>query len=226
MATIVPAILESDPDYLEDRISQAMKIQDASRFQIDFSDDKFAPYPTVSISDMPILNPEFEWEAHLMVENPQDYFLDAKIAGFTTVVFHYEAVAQNKLAEFAGQLRELGIAPGLGLNPETPVGDVSPYFQFFSQILLLSVYPGKQGQEMLPETLDRLKELKEFGANIKIEVDGGVNKENIAEVADAGADFIVAGSAIFKSEMVEQGLDDGFENMAERNYEELLSRLS
>jgi ribulose-phosphate 3-epimerase len=197
-----------------------MKIVGAERFQIDFADGKFTNYSTITLTDTPVLNPEFEWEAHLMVEDPQSYFLDAQISGFNTVIFHYEAV---KLPEFfksyAQDLRKMGMTVGLGLNPETLPKEVFPYLELFDQILILGVHPGKQGQNILPGTFEKIKEIKAFSDKIKVEVDGGINKQNILEAMKSGVDYIVVGSAIFKN------LEGGEDKTPVQNFEELSALL-
>jgi ribulose-phosphate 3-epimerase len=220
MATIIPAILESDPDFFEDRISQAVKIVGAERFQIDFADGKFTSYSTIALADTPVLNPEFEWEAHLMIEDPQSCFLDAQINGFNTVIFHYEAIQTPDLFEsYSRDLRKMGMTVGLGLNPETSPEKILPYMDFFDQILVLGVHPGKQGQGILPGTLEKIKKIRTFSDKIKIEVDGGINQSNILEAVEAGADYIVVGSAIFKKL-------DGDDKSPSQKFEELSALLN
>lgn len=198
MPTIVPAILEENIDSFLGKQSEIFKISGLQRIQIDISDGKYTPRRTLNLSDLDVLNPAYEWEAHLMVENPESYFFDAKLLGFNTVIFHFEAVSdKSKLVAFAEELRAYKIRPGLAINPETPVEEMLPYVDFFEQILILAVEPGYQGQEQAPAIVDKVQKLKKHLKNAIIEVDGSVNSSNIVSLLQAGADLLVVGSALY-----------------------------
>lgn len=198
MPTIVPAILEDNIDDFLDKQSEIFKIAGLQRIQIDISDGKYTPRTTLALSDLDVLNPAYEWEAHLMVENPQAYFFDAKLLGFNTVIFHFEAVEdKSKLSEYAEELRSYKIRPGLAINPETLVEEIFPYLEFFDQIQILGVQPGYQGQEQAVNTVDKVQKLKKHLKNAIIEVDGSVNSGNIVSLLEAGADLLVVGSALY-----------------------------
>ena len=110
------------------------------------------------------------------------------------MIFPIESAADPValLAAIKNQGQEAGIA----LNPETPIEKVKPFLDQADAILLLSVNPGRQGQEFIPEVLTKIKNLKAVNSKIKIEADGGINLTNIKQVAEAGADYLVVGSAI------------------------------
>ena len=94
MALIVPSILEDTPDAFREKLEAILTIPDVERIQVDVSDGRFTPRTTIAVRDIDILNPAYTWELHLMCGNPSQYFLDAKIAGFSAVLFPFEAVAQ------------------------------------------------------------------------------------------------------------------------------------
>jgi ribulose-phosphate 3-epimerase len=198
MSSILPSILEDTPELFQNKLAEVLKISEIHRIQIDFSDGKFTPRKTFSIADLDSLNPAYFWEAHLMVENPNEHFLDAKIAGFNALIFHYEAVKDpQKIKSYAAELRSFKLSPGLAINSETDPGQISEFLDIFDLILVMGVKPGYQGQQMLPDTADKISKLKKVSKNVKIEVDGGVKISNIRQMAEAGADFLNVGSALF-----------------------------
>ncbi len=198
MIVIVPALLESDLSQLTAGIATAVAIPSVQRIQIDVTDDTLTPGHTVPISEIPLLDQRFHWEAHLMVADPRKYFADVKRVGFKTIIIQYESVAPEQLPILAAELRGMGLLPALGMYPSTSIDLAVAASQSFEQVTILGVEPGKQGQAMNQNALERTKQLSELlDADKLIEFDGGVTTENISAVAVAGAALIVAGSAIF-----------------------------
>jgi ribulose-phosphate 3-epimerase len=198
MATIVPAILETTKEGFEQKLSLISKIPGVERVQVDFGDGIFIPDRLLPAADMDTLNPAFEWEAHLMVKNPSD-FLDYQICGFKTIIVHYEAFASvTELNKTLVNIKQMGFKTGMAINPGTKIEVLSQTMA--DQYLIMSVIPGKQGQGFMESTLERVKELRKLIPNAIIEVDGGINMDNAKQAAEAGADLIVAGSSVVKSE--------------------------
>lgn len=198
MAIVVPSILEENWENFHNKLEIIIKIPGVKKVQVDFSDGQFTPHKDLQISELDLLNPAFEWEAHLMVKDPRAYFFDAKLVGFTTVIFHFEAVSgKNRLASLADELAGLKIATGLAVNPETPIEDILPYLGPFKVVTLMGVRPGAYGQQMLPDTAERVGKLRSANKDVIIEVDGGVKISNIKQLADSGADQLIANSALF-----------------------------
>lgn len=201
MAVIVPAILETDHDKFLNKLDQICKIPELRRVQIDISDGKFTTVKTVGLNEIEVLNPVYEWEAHLMVENPQDYFFDLKLLGFNCVIFHFEAVEnKNDLNKLVEQIHELKMTAGIAIRKETKVEDVLPYLNIFDQILLLEVTPGHQGEQMAQDTMARIEKLKNDSKNRIIEVDGGVHLDNVRALGQAGANLLVVGSGLYEND--------------------------
>ena len=192
MSEIIPAILTADAEDLKEKLEKLQGLTDW--VQIDIGDGEFAPSETIGVKELASLKSDFKIGLHLMVSKPQDYLAAAKQAGVARVIFSIEAVDDPKalLEEIKSQGQEAGIA----LNPETPIEKVKPFLDQADTILLLSVNPGRQGQEFIPEVLTKIKNLKAVNSKIKIEADGGINLTNIKQVAEAGADYLVVGSAI------------------------------
>mgnify|MGYP001572003884 CR=1 FL=1 len=132
-----------------------------------------------------------------MVENPIGYFLQCQQANIKRVISHIETGDTENILKEA---KKFNFQKGLALNPETPVEKIIPYINDIDVALLMSVHPGKQGQAFILTTLDKIKELKQLNSNIKIEVDGGVNIDNIRAISDAGADYFAVGSGLFEVE--------------------------
>ena len=198
MAIVVPAILEDDWSNFKNRLEVIMKIPGVKRIQVDFSDGQFTTHKDLQISELDILNPAFEWEAHLMVKDPRAYFFDAKLVGFTTVLFHYESVSdKSDILKLAEELDTLKLTAGLVINPETSIAEIAPYLDSFKQISVMGIEPGEKGQPELPGTVERVKELRKAYKNGILEVDGGVKISNIKELSAAGADLLIANSALF-----------------------------
>ncbi|NLB50141.1 MAG: ribulose-phosphate 3-epimerase [Clostridiaceae bacterium] len=145
-------------------------------------------------------------DVHLMVTNPDDLLEAYAKAGATTLVVHVEVLrhAQRTLS----RIRELGCFAGISLNPGTPLESIRWLLPDLDMVLLMSVNPGFGGQVFIPQVMDKIRELRKMiddsGYPIRIQVDGGISSDNAAEIVRAGADMIVAGSAIFGRNPVEK----------------------
>jgi ribulose-phosphate 3-epimerase len=138
-------------------------------------------------------------DCHLMVDNPARHIPQVAAAGGDSVTFHLE-VASEPSANLA-LAREHGLGAGLAFNPGTPVADAAAVADGFDLVLCMSINPGYSGQELLPESYDRIRELRSLlPEDVFVQVDGGVKNENVRDVHDAGAQLIVAGSSIFDRE--------------------------
>lgn len=204
MAKIIPAILEQTTEGFLARASSVVKLTGVESIQVDFGDGVFIENKLLPVAAIQTLNPAFNWEAHLMIKQPKD-FLDYKICGFNTIIVHYEAFDNSRdLHEAIDSIKSLGLKAGLAVNPSTPVEVCADFGKIVSQFLIMGVLPGKQGQEFLPETIERVKTLRQLMHDAIIEVDGGVNALNVKSLAGAGADLLVAGSAIVKASNIQE----------------------
>lgn len=198
MAQIIPAILEKTSEGFFDRVARVVKVPGLERIQVDFGDGSFIENKLLDPSEIDSLNPAFHWEGHLMIKEPKD-FLEYQICGFKTIIVHYEAYKFGDAVNLALQnLKSLGFKTGVALNPSTDISVLNKISA--DQYLLMSVVPGKQGQAFLPQTLGRIRELRELLPHAIIEVDGGINETNIKSVKQAGADLICVGSALVKAD--------------------------
>ncbi len=142
------------------------------------------------------------FDVHLMIEEPIRYVERFAKAGADLITVHIEA-AENVEATLKA-IKKTGARVGLSVKPATPANAVFPYLELCDLILVMSVEPGYGGQAFIPSSLEKISEIRteinKRGLNIEIEVDGGINEENAKAVIDAGADVLVAGSAVFKSD--------------------------
>lgn len=140
-------------------------------------------------------------DVHLMITEPEKYIEQFSKAGADIIVFHYEAT--NKHKEVIDKIHALGKKAGMSIKPATPTFVLEPFMKDLDLVLIMSVEPGFGGQKLMPETIDKVAQVKEMrlvlGAECEIEIDGGITAENAYLAKDAGVDVIVAGSAVFKA---------------------------
>jgi len=193
VSKVVPAILTDDPKTLESLVRQAESF--TNYVQFDFMDGVFVPSRSVTCEHIGAVAPKLSWEAHLMVENPEQHLEGIRQAGAQKVIFHYEATSSPE--KVIAHARRLGLAVGLAVNPETTVSSIMSLISELDSVLFLAVHPGFYGSQFIPEVLGKVPELRNTEAMVEIGVDGGIKEGNIAHVASIGVDVIYAGSAIF-----------------------------
>lgn len=141
-------------------------------------------------------------DCHLMIVHPEKYVERFAKAGADIITVHYEA-CQDNLEDVLKLIKSTGVKCGAVINPDTPVEKIASVIPLCDMVLVMSVFPGFGGQKFIPEALNKLREVKAIadkaGKEIDIEIDGGVNIENVALVKEAGANVIVAGSAVFNA---------------------------
>lgn len=200
MIKIIPAILARDAAGIEEKIRFLESIPEIDEAQLDFSDGDFAPNTTALPSEINALDTRLYLEAHLMVREPQRYFHDLELLGARTVLLHYESYhAVEFLLTAVRNLKALGMAAGVAVNPQTDIAVFDRIAPEIDMALILGVLPGFQGQKFLPETLERVAHLRRAQPTLLIEVDGGVNVENLGAIVAHGADRVVVGSAIWQT---------------------------
>jgi len=197
---IEPSIYAADFSRLGEQLG-ALRTAGAKVFHFDVGDGHFIPEitigPVVAASISPLVR---GWGArldcHLMVREPEKHFEGIAKAGGDSVTFHVEAC--DEPARAVAHARSLGLGVGLAFNPETPVEDAVAAAQGVDLVLCMSIHPGYSGQAFMPEALDRIARLRALLSDeVRVQVDGGINHETVLGARDAGADLLVAGSAIF-----------------------------
>jgi ribulose-phosphate 3-epimerase len=200
---LAPSILAADFSRLGDQVAEA-EAAGADWLHIDVMDGHFVP----NISFGPIIVravrsvTQLPLDVHLMIEQPERYLADFEKAGATNLTVHVEACPH--LHRTVQQIKELGLKAGVALNPATPVSVLDEILPDVNLVLVMSVNPGFGGQHYIPGSTGKVARLREMldriGSGAALEVDGGIDADNVNEVVQAGARMIVAGSAIFNQQ--------------------------
>lgn len=195
---IVPSLLSADFAKLGEEI-RAVENAGATRLHLDVMDGHFVPNITIGpfIVEAIRRQTDLHLESHLMITNPEKYIEPFINAGSDTVVIHIES-SRDVLEDFK-TIRKLGAKAGLVINPPTPFAEIEPYLEFTDHLLVMTVNPGFGGQKMIKDALDKVIMAKPWSEKygFPVEIDGGVNLDTVADAKAAGADLIVAGSAVF-----------------------------
>ncbi|MGB2752222.1 MAG: ribulose-phosphate 3-epimerase [Pyrinomonadaceae bacterium] len=200
MFEIAPSILSADFTRLADEIAK-VKAGGAKMLHVDVMDGHFVPNITIGLPVVKSLRKATDMtiDTHLMISEPGRYAVQFVKAGADMVSVHLEA--DPHLQRTLVAIREAGAKAGIAINPGTSLDTLTEALPYADFVLLMSVNPGFGGQSFIPTMLDKLRRLKDMissrGLAVKIEIDGGVDANNIAEIASAGAEMIVAGSAVF-----------------------------
>ena len=204
MIKVIPTIIAKDFQEVQEKIKKVESYVDW--VQLDVMDGKFVNEATWNKpADLKNLKTSSELEAHLMIEKPEEHISDWITSGVKRIIFHFEAT--DKKREIIEQIKKAGLRVGLAINPETPIGVVDEFISQLDLVLVMTVQPGRGGQQFLEETLGKIKELREKYKDVNIEVDGGINLETAPRVIQAGANLLASGTAIFKSDDIKQAID-------------------
>lgn len=191
---IVPAILTDNPQDLKRMLGQAEAFTDF--VQIDFMDGDFVPSKSVTPKDLAEIEIRIGWEAHLMVKDPIDYLSPPNKEGLERVIFHWEANPHPESVVSA--LRDLGLAVGLAINPETALSQFEDLVPHIDSVLFLSVHPGFYGSPFVEEVLEKVREFRSRFPSTVMGIDGGVALDNIQRLKSLKMDYACVGSRIFR----------------------------
>ncbi len=206
MKKLAPSILSADFSKLAEDVAKAEK-GGADYVHVDVMDGHFVPNITYGAVVMKSLEGKtsLPFDVHLMIENPDDFLEDFVTDNTAYITVHQEACPH--LHRTIQHIKSLGVKAGVSINPATTLATLDYILDDVDMVLVMSVNPGFGGQKFIPSALEKIRELAEIRRaeelDFKIEIDGGVNLDNVQEIASAGTDIIVAGSAVFKTADIE-----------------------
>ncbi|HJM82671.1 MAG TPA: ribulose-phosphate 3-epimerase [Nitrospinota bacterium] len=208
---VAPSLLSADFSQLGEEV-RAVEKAGADWIHIDVMDGHFVPNLTIGPMIIKSLKPHtsLPFDVHLMIENPDQYIPEFANAGADIITVHVEASRSPDRS--VSLIKSLGKRAGISLNPSTGLETIENILAEVNMVLIMSVNPGFGGQSFIDSSLDRAVELKrmvnDLGLNIDIEIDGGIKPGNAARVRQAGANVLVAGSAIFGSEDYKKAISE------------------
>ncbi|MDX1924000.1 MAG: ribulose-phosphate 3-epimerase [Rickettsiaceae bacterium] len=200
---ISPSILSADFGNLESEIKKICSSQ-SDFIHIDVMDGNFVPNLTIGPDVIKQIrkHSELKFDVHLMIQNPDLYYLDYIESGADILTFHVEA--SKDPAGLIDKIHQKGSLAGISIKPNTEIGEILPYLEKLDLILIMSVEPGFGGQKFLDSILEKVSEISKLVANLPrkpiISVDGGINKETGAKAIKAGANMLVSGTYLFNSD--------------------------
>ncbi|CAM4452640.1 ribulose-phosphate 3-epimerase [Paenibacillus typhae] len=201
MILLAPSILSADFAALGAEVAVA-EASGGDWIHVDVMDGHFVPNITLGppIVKAVKAHTSLPLDVHLMIEHPERYIADFAAAGASVITVHAEACVH--LHRVIHQIKELGLMAGVAINPATPASAVREVLEDVDMVLVMTVNPGFGGQAFIPNTLRKIRQIREWAAeinhhNLRIEVDGGIAEDTAGLVAEAGADVLVAGNAVF-----------------------------
>ncbi len=202
MTEIVPAILTNDVADFRQKYAELFGLSSYfTKLHVDFMDGEFLPEKTIAVKDLIGFKSPLTLVAHLMVNNPHEYFEDTKKAGFSYVIFHFETYSKlDEIGKAIKHAKDVGLKVGLALNPETKLYDAGKFLGQLDLVQLMTVHPGAQGRPFEISTLDKIKEVRKLLKSAIICVDGGIKVELVRACTLAGANWLVVGSAIWQAD--------------------------
>ena len=201
---IAPSILSADFSKMGEEV-RSLEESGADLVHCDVMDGVFVPNITFGMKMVEDIRKvtSLPLDCHLMIVNPEKYVQGFAKAGADIITVHYEACKDN-LANVLKLIKDAGVKCGAVINPDTPVSAIADVIPLCDMVLVMSVFPGFGGQKFISSVLDKVREIRaianDLGQDLDIQIDGGICAENAALVREAGANILVAGSAVFKAE--------------------------
>lgn len=209
MLKLSPSVLAADFSDLRSEI-QKVESAECDMLHLDVMDGMFVPNISFGMPVIAALRPHSKllFDVHLMIEDPIRYIKDFVKAGADSITFHYESCNDQKAV--IEEIRKYGVRVGISIKPQTPAFVLEPLLPSVDMVLVMTVEPGFGGQKLIPDTLSTVRQVKDMAAFMKapidIQVDGGITPENAHLAVEAGANVLVAGSAIFRAEDVKEAV--------------------
>jgi ribulose-phosphate 3-epimerase len=199
MIQVIPTVFARNKKEFAQRFQKLVSV--SKSIQIDFMDDKFVKGKSIKLSQIPNLEKyKNNFEAHLMVKNPERYLLQLKKKGFKKIIFHIEALDAEKAIRLSEQTKQLGLKSFVALNPETNLEKILPVLAKTDGVLFLAVHPGKERQSFIPTVYKKVQALRKINKKIILQVDGGVTPKVAKKLAKLKVNFLNSGSFVSESE--------------------------
>jgi len=193
---ITPSILGIDYGRMNDHLAELAPFSDM--FHVDVMDGNFVPNLTIGAPVVERIKTDVPLDCHLMIRNPHRYIDDFATAGATSITIHAEASLH--LAPDVEKIKKAGCKACVAISPDTPIEKISAVLPMLDMVLVMSVVPGFGGQSFIPEVLEKVRWIREHYPNLDIQIDGGINDQTAKLAIEAGANVLVAGSYILKSD--------------------------
>ncbi len=206
---ISPSILSADFANLE-RDIKLVENNGADWIHIDVMDGHFVPNITIGVPVVKSIRriTDLPFDVHLMIENPEKYIEPFASAGADIITFHYEAVQTEKINEIINNIKSFGIKAGISIKPKTTPDVLFPYLDEVDMVLVMTVEPGFGGQQFMNDCAEKIKIIKEHAPqNLIIQVDGGINDKTAEICTKYGANCLVAGNYIYKSDSIKNSIN-------------------
>jgi ribulose-phosphate 3-epimerase len=196
---VTPSLLNCDFARMTEEL-EALRKAGAQAVHLDVMDGHFVPNLSYGAPVIADWRPRtsFPFDTHLMISDPSRYLDDFVRAGCDVIIFHIEVVADPR--PLLGRIRAAGCEASLALNPPTPLSAIEPFLDEVDSVLVMSVMPGFGGQAFQASVLDKVRALRASRPGLRISIDGGIHAGTVGQAVDAGADQLVAGSAVFRSD--------------------------
>lgn len=206
---VSPSILSADFANLERDINR-VKVAGADWIHVDVMDGHFVPNITIGIPVVKSLRAvtDLPLDVHLMIENPEKYVPEFAKAGADIITFHYEAVKHENVHSVIDLIKSCGVKAGLSIKPKTSPDKITEFLKDLDLLLVMTVEPGFGGQKFMEDCAEKIKKIKANAPeNLIIQVDGGINDKTAKICAGYGANSLVAGNYIYKSDDIKQAID-------------------
>lgn len=197
---IAPSILGIDYGRMNEHLAELASFSDM--FHVDVMDGNFVGNLTIGAPVVACIKTGVPLDCHLMVNHPHKYIKDFAEAGASSITIHAEASLH--LSDDLQKIKNAGCRAAVALNPDTPVDRIAKVMPLLDMVLVMSVFPGYGGQAFMPEVLEKVKWLREHYPELDIQIDGGINDKTAPFAKEAGANILVAGSYILKSQNPEE----------------------
>lgn len=200
MSRVIPTIFARNKKEFRKRFRKLIKLNRG--LQIDFMDGKFVKTRGINVNDVPNLKKyKNKFEAHLMCVEPAKYVRELRKKGFRKVIFHYEALDnKDKALGLVYYIRAMGMKAWIAINPNTDFNMLKDILYYIDGVLIMGVHPGRENQKFNNNVFKKIGMLRKFNRKIMIQVDGGVNLDNVSKLKRMGTNFINSGNFVYNSE--------------------------